>query len=75
MKSEVAGIVGKWCRKGLFLANPSLQHEIMYRYTWCVIASPTMIMRGRNMFVAVKRGLRNSILLSTLMYGSNRAQQ
>ena len=46
----------------------------------CVIGSLARIMRGRNVFVEVKRGLRNSILLPTLRYGSetgtwNRAQQ
>ena len=46
----------------------------------CVIGSLAMIMRGRNVFMEVKRVLRNSILLPTLMSRSetwtwNRAQQ
>ncbi len=45
-----------------------------------VIGSLARVMRGRNVSKEVKRGLRNSILLPTLMYGSetwtwNRAQQ
>ena len=30
-----------------------------------------MIMKGRNVSIEVKRGLRNSIFLSTLPYGSD----
>ncbi len=45
-----------------------------------VIGSLARVMKGRNVSMEVKRGLRNSILLPTLMYGSetwtwNRAQQ
>ena len=45
----------------------------------CVIGSLARVMR-RNVSMEVKRGLRNSIVLPTLMYGSetwihNRAQQ
>ncbi len=45
-----------------------------------VIGSLARVMRGRNVSMEVKRGLRNSILLPTLMYGSetwtwNRVQQ
>ena len=45
-----------------------------------VIGSLTRIMKGRNVSMEVKRGMRNSILLPTLTYGSetwawNRAQQ
>ena len=45
----------------------------------CVIGSFARVMRGRNMSMEAKRGLRYSILLPTLMYGSktwtwNRAQ-
>ncbi len=45
-----------------------------------VIGSPARVTKGRSVFMEVKRGLRNSILLMTLTYGSemwtwNRAQQ
>ncbi len=45
-----------------------------------IIGSLARVIKGRNVFMEVKRGLRNSILLPTLMYGSetwacNRAQQ
>ena len=36
----------------------------------CVIRSLARIMRGKNVSMEVKRGLRNSILLPTLTYGS-----
>ena len=36
----------------------------------CVIGSLARIMRGKNVSMEIKRGLRNSILLPTLMYGS-----
>ena len=36
----------------------------------CVIGSLARIMKGRNVSMELKRGLRNSILLSTLKYGS-----
>ena len=36
----------------------------------CVIGSPARVTKGRNVSMEVKRGLRNSILLPTLMYGS-----
>ncbi len=35
-----------------------------------VIGSLARVMKGRNVFIEVKKGLRNSILLLTLMYGS-----
>ncbi len=35
-----------------------------------VIASLAMVMKERNVSMEVKRGLRNSILLPTLTYGS-----
>ena len=37
--------------------------------SWCVIGSLARIMRGVNVYMEVKNGLRNSILL-TLTYGS-----
>ena len=37
---------------------------------WCVIGSLARVMRGRNVFMKVKRGLRNSIILPTLTYES-----
>ncbi len=45
-----------------------------------VMGSLAGVMKGRNVSMEVKRGLRNSILLPTLIYGSenwtwNRAQQ
>ncbi len=45
-----------------------------------IIGSLARVMRGRNVSMEVKRGLRNSLLLPTLTYGSetwtwNRAQQ
>ncbi len=45
-----------------------------------VIGSLGRVMKGRNVSMEVKRGLRNSVLLPTLTYGSeawtwNRAQQ
>ncbi len=45
-----------------------------------VVGSLTEVMKGRNVSMDVKRGLRNSILLPTLTYGSenwiwNGAQQ
>ncbi len=45
-----------------------------------VVGSLTGVMKGRNVSMDVKRGLRNSILLPTLTYGSenwtwNEAQQ
>ncbi len=35
-----------------------------------VVGSLTGVMKGRNVSMDVKRGLRNSILLPTLTYGS-----
>ncbi len=35
-----------------------------------VIGSLGRVMKGRNMYMEVKRGLRNSVLLPTLMDGS-----
>ncbi len=35
-----------------------------------IIVSLAKVMKGRNVSMEVKRGLRNSILLATLMYGS-----
>ncbi len=35
-----------------------------------VVGSIAGVMKGRNVFMDVKRGLRNSILLPTLTYGS-----
>ncbi len=35
-----------------------------------VIGSLARVMKGRNVSMEVKRGLRNSILLQTLIYGS-----
>ncbi len=35
-----------------------------------VVGSLTGIMKGRNVSTGVKRGLRNSILLPTMAYGS-----
>ncbi len=45
-----------------------------------VIGSLTKVVKGRSVFMEVKRGLRNSVLLPTLTYGSetwtwNRAQR
>ncbi len=45
-----------------------------------ITGSLARVMKGRSVFTEVKRGPRNSILLPTLMYGSetwtwNRAQQ
>ncbi len=45
-----------------------------------IIGSLARVMKGRSEFIEVKRGLRNSIFLPTLPYGSemrmwNRAQQ
>ena len=37
----------------------------------CIILSLAMIMRERNIFMEVKKVLRNSILLPTLTYGSD----
>ena len=36
----------------------------------CIIGLLARIMRGRNVSLEVRRGLRNSILLPTLMFGS-----
>ncbi len=45
-----------------------------------IIGSPARVVKGRSVSMEVKRGLRNSVLLPTLMYGSetwtwNRTQQ
>ncbi len=37
---------------------------------WSIIGSLARVMKGRSVSMGVKRGLRNSILLPTLMYGS-----
>ena len=37
----------------------------------CVKGSLARIIRGKNVFMEVKRGLKNSILLPTLTYGSD----
>ena len=70
-----------------YLGSVQCKHEGMEREIRertvkgrCVIGSLTRIMRGRNVSMEIKRGIRNNILLPTLKYGSetwtwNRAQQ
>ncbi len=57
---------------GQFYPSREMEGELSYRVVKgrSVIGTLARVMKGRNVSMEVKRGLRNTILLPTLMYGS-----